>query len=316
MRDFFRTCHGFIRFTGWAQSDTQVKEDIQLDDSQPGWIEVKIGDQLFTRYDYQSYAKPIFYPVLGPHQIPMTRSFPMEEKPGEATDHPHHKSMWLGHIVNGVDFWSETGGDVKHQKIDSLDSRDHSFCVTNHWINRSNQQIVLSDQSTYRFGKSENTRWIDATITFHASHGDVRFEDTKEGFFAVRTHPNLRLKPVRENGPNGSAFNSAGDEGEGLWGKNASWVCYAGTIDNQPCAIAMFDHPTNLRHPTTWHVREYGLVAANPFGLHYFSHKPEGAGALQLKRGETIQFRYRLVLIHGEMNRDAIDAMYREYASK
>ena len=26
--------------------------------------------------------------------------------------------------------------------------------------------------------------------------------------------------------------------------------------------VAVFDHPQNPRHPTRWHVREYGLLAA------------------------------------------------------
>ena len=59
--------------------------------------------------------------------------------------------------------------------------------------------------------------------------------------------------------------------------------------------IAMFDHPSNLRHPTTWHARDYGLVAANPFGLHDFSKKnPKGAGNHVIPAGGTQTWKYGL----------------------
>jgi len=47
--------------------------------------------------------------------------------------------------------------------------------------------------------------------------------------------------------------------------KHADWCDYYGSIGGKTVGIAMFDHPSNPRHPTTWHVRDYGLFAANPF---------------------------------------------------
>lgn len=73
-------------------------------------LTVMLGDQEFTTFDFGAYNKPIFYPIYGPGQIGMTRNWPMnDEVPGEAHDHPHHKSMWISHEISGVDFWSERG---------------------------------------------------------------------------------------------------------------------------------------------------------------------------------------------------------------
>ena len=33
-----------------------------------------------------------------------------------------------------------------------------------------------------------------------------------------------------------------------------------------PQVVTLMDHPSNLRHPTWWHARDYGFMAANPFG--------------------------------------------------
>ena len=60
--------------------------------------------------------------------------------------------------------------------------------------------------------------------------------------------------------------------------------------------IALFDHPTNLRYPTYWHVRDYGLMTANPFGLSFFEGEGHD-GSHVLPAGQNLTFRYR-VLVH------------------
>jgi hypothetical protein len=64
--------------------------------------------------------------------------------------------------------------------------------------------------------------------------------------------------------------------------------------------VACFDHPSNLRYPTTWHARDYGLVAANPFGLHDFQKLPKGAGDYTLKAGSPLTLRYRWLFHKGD----------------
>ena len=53
-------------------------------------------------------------------------------------------------------------------------------------------------------------------------------------------------------------------------GKNG-WVCWVGRG-----WMAMFDHPAN-RPRARWHVRDYGLFSANPFGQNWWPG-PFGAG--------------------------------------
>ncbi len=281
-----------------------------------GAIFVKYGEELFTRYDFSSYAKPIFYPVIGPKQIPMTRNWPMKATQGEANDHPHHKSMWLGHEINGLDFWGETTGSVKHDSVVEINSENGSFSVKNDWVSQKDGTIVCTEISAFRFGAVADKRWIDATHIFYASHGDIHFEDTKEGFFAIRTHPDLRLSPDEKRGVEkvfGQAFNSQGTTGKAIWGQKAKWVYYWGPVDEQVVGIAIFDHASNLRHPTTWHAREYGLVTANPFGLHHFQKQDKGAGTHTVKKGDQITFRYRVVFQLGQQTTDELNRQFDEY---
>ena len=100
-------------------------------EKQDGVVVVNVGGKLFTKYDFKSYKRPIFFPVLGPGQVSMTRCYPMQKVPGEASDHPHHKSIWFAHgVVDGVDFWKEDGS-IKHSSFDAFDPAK-GFTVTDH----------------------------------------------------------------------------------------------------------------------------------------------------------------------------------------
>ena len=133
----------------------------------------------------------------------------------------------------------------------------------------------------------------------------------------IRTHPNLRLTHSKGvTTANGQALNSNGDKGKALWGKAAAWVDYWGEIDGKTVGVAIFDHPTNPRHPTTWHARDYGLVAANPFGWSYFKKEEKGAGDLVIKDGESVTWRYRFVFHAGDVNEANVGWLYESFANE
>jgi hypothetical protein len=152
---------------------------------------------------------------------------------------------------------------------------------------------------------------MDFNITIHASQGEVIMGDTKEGSMAVRLTPTMRLKGKVGQG---HIVNSEGIRDGDTWGKRAAWCDYYGPVNDQIVGIAIFDHPQNPRHPTWWHVRDYGLFAANPFGIHDFEKQPEGAGNLTISANENLKLRYRLVFHTGDEKQGNIDNLYREYA--
>jgi hypothetical protein len=63
-------------------------------------------------------------------------------------------------------------------------------------------------------------------------------------------------------------------------------------------------------------VRDYGLFAANPFGLHDFEKKPPGAGKLTVKAGDTITFRYRFYVHAGDEKEARVEEAYQKYAGE
>jgi hypothetical protein len=288
---------------------------------QEGKLQVRIGEALFTEYRYAEYTKPILYPIYGPHEIAMTRNYPMREIAGESHDHPHHKSMWFTHgAVNGVDFWSEGEGrgTVVQDRIIRTCSGEGQAQITtaNRWLDPQGQ-VVCTDTRLLTFSALEGgARAIDWRVTLHASAGKVVFGDTKEGMMGIRTHPKLRLKNNPAQGVTsavGHSVNSEGQKGSEAWGQSAEWIDYWARIDGCTVGVALFDHPKNPRHPTRWHARDYGLIAANPFGLHDFTDQPEGAGDMTIPAGQSVTFRYRFLLHDGDSVQANIPVRYRQY---
>jgi hypothetical protein len=285
-------------------------------ESLPGKFRVTVQGQLFAEVDYQSYAKTIVYPILGPHQIPMTRNYPMKgDVSGEPKDHPHHKSMWFAHgDVNGVSYWDERGRIV-NEKAEQVGPQ--AIRLTNRLTDpaQSDGPPVCRETIQLSFGAEPDARWIDWDISLHADPHEVKLGDTKEGTMALRVHPNLQLENDPRQGvttANGQAVNSEGVRGPDVWGKRAMWVDYFGTIEGRMVGIAFFDHPENLRHPTYWHARAYGLFSANPFGLSEFVGS--GAdGAHTIPAGQSLRLRYRFLFHDGDPTQARVAERYGQY---
>jgi hypothetical protein len=157
---------------------------------------------------------------------------------------------------------------------------------------------------------------FDYDVTYLASEGDVTLGDTKEGTMAIRLAESMRLKPNEHyvGQPAGTIVTSTGLRDGETWGKRAAWVDYHGLVKGQRMGVAILDHPLNPRHPTWWHVRDYGLFAANPFGIHDFERKPAGTGNLRIPAGEKLTFRYRFVLHRGDEQQARIAELFQDYA--
>jgi len=286
-------------------------------------IDVQIDGQPFTSYLPEDYSKPILYPILGPHGIPITRNWPMKkDAPGEAKDHVHHKSMWFTHgKVNGVDFWTEgpdTGRTVQTKLVRAEGGKERAVIEATHDWQTAEGKVVMSDTLLLGFSLVPGGRVIDWQIELHASHGSVTFGDTKEGTMAIRTRPELQLVNDPKEGvttAKGQALNSEGVRGVEVWAKRANWVDYWANVEGKTIGVAIFDHPENLRHPTWWHARDYGLISAYPFGIHDFEPgHPAGVGNFIMPEGKSVTFRYRFVFHEGDPGKAKIAALYEQYA--
>jgi len=278
-------------------------------------LKVEINGELFTEYNFKdkNAAFPYFYPLIGPTGINITRHWPMAEAENEEHDHPHHRSLWFTHgEVNGFDFWLGASGKIVHDKFTEIKSGPEVGIIQsqNKWVAKDGQ-IVCTDIRTHRFYNTPQGKMMDFEITINASNGKVVLGDTKEGSMALRLAPSMR---VEGKVGKGHIINSEGNQDKDAWGKRASWCDYYGPLNGEVVGVAIFDHPKNLRHPTWWHVRTYGLFAANPFGVHYFEQKPKGTGDLTIQAGESLTFRYRLSFHKGDDKQGKVAEYYSEYS--
>lgn len=267
----------------------------------------------------------------------------------EALDHPHHRSLWFNHgNVNGCDFWTrDKQASIVHEDFLALKSCGKYALIKtkNKWVDEKTNKVLCRDVRTLVFGvlKEDNrtVRYIDFDIVITASEDNVAFNDTKEGSFGVRVPGTMdvdimkRSKKIGNRNENwgGKILNSNGEQDGAAWAKRADWVDYSGPIPTRlndaqlaefakkenkqdlklaSGGITIMNHSDSFRYPTWWHVRTYGLYAANPFGQHDFE-PGTGDGSKVLKKGEKIHFRYRVLFHDGELDSKTIDRLYKEY---
>jgi hypothetical protein len=240
----------------------------------------------------------------------------MQRVADESTDHVHHRSLWYAHgAVNGVDLWAEgaNAGPTTHEEVlEAKSGPQQGVLSTRSLWRKKDGTPVATDERTLRFSGNDTLRFLDFEITVRATHGPVKFGDTKEGTMALRVADSMRLA-----GGQGHIVNSEGIRDGDTWGKRAKWCDYFGPVDGQVVGVAIFDHPKNSRYPTWWHVRDYGLFAANPFGKHDFEKLSDRtAGDLEVPAGQSVRFRYRFVFHEGDEKQGRVAELFDEWAAR
>jgi hypothetical protein len=256
-------------------------------------IDFTSGKNLVTRYVIDPKAsKPYFWPLNALPGVSVTRAWPMEDDKGTKKDHdhPHHKSAWFCHgdvipegleykkhikNVEGVDFWSETVGHGKIVcvRVDSpKTSKNQASIVTaNEWRTAEGQKVLDETRTIHFYPFAPGANLLVLDVDLHASVCGITFGDTKEGSLGVRVKTSMRADRGK-----GVLINAEGKSGEGkgsnkdragCWGLVSAWCDYSGPADDAGtvAGISLFADPNN-RIDTAWHARNYGLLAANPFG--------------------------------------------------
>ncbi|MCE9591009.1 MAG: PmoA family protein [Planctomycetes bacterium] len=277
-----------------------------------------------TNYRFAAaFFKPHFWPVIGPLGDPVTRAFPnTADAPDEMHDHPHHRGL---HFTHGevaypgepfTDFWAEDAGikqgRILHRAFDAgpnCNGAEATFGAVNDWLTPDGKRM-LTERAHWRItdlGGGATAFALRSALS--PVHRSISFLDTKEGSFAIRVATSMDEQKdetgPRSKDPRGVISNSLGKAGEKeCWGRPADWVDYTGLVNGRKVGVAMFDHPDN-RPRAKWHVRGYGLFAANPFGSRCFN--PEHPAAeLKLDPGQTLTLRYGLLVHPGDAGKERI----------
>lgn len=293
-------------------------------------VDILFNNRLLTAYCYyDSSRKPFLFPVNTTDGISVTRGYPFQPVAGERTDHPHHTGIWLNYeSVNGLDFWNNSTaiapdkrshyGTIVHQQILSktTNGSNATLTVATIWI-RPDKKILLNEKTTFKFSVKGNSFIIDRITSLTAKDTAVVFKDVKDGMFAIRVARELEMPSkeasnfvddkgnvttVKSSGNDnvtGMYYSSEGLTGDSVWGTKGKWAMLTGKKQDRYITIAIIDHPSNIGYPAYWHARGYGLFAINPLGRKIFSKGVEELN-LTLSPGQTIQFRYRMIIHSGK----------------
>jgi hypothetical protein len=305
-------------------------------------VDITIDGAPFTSYIWPtSLKKPVLYPLITDNGITVTRGYPLDPRPNERTDHPHHAGLWFNYgNVNGFDFWNNSDaikpearskmGSISQTKIISTHSglNRGDLLVNSVWI--TGEGVPILNQSThYIFERRKNARVIDMVVTLTALDRAV-FNDDKEGLLGMRVarwlespeekggvfldaHGNptpVDAAPADAANPaTGVYLTSEGVKGPAVWSTRGRWCSLTGNTGEHTVSIAIFDHPTNPDYPTYWHARGYGLFAANPLGRSIFDPKQKPLN-FTLEKDRSVAFRYRIALYSSaistaELNKEA-----------
>lgn len=308
-------------------------------------VDILIDGRPFTSYIYPtSLKKPVLFPISTGRGMRVTRGFPLEPRPRERVDHPHHVGLWFNHgDVNGLDFWNNSDaiageraakmGTIVHRAIVSAESgrRRGSLIVEADW-KRPDGLVLLIERTQFVFRGASKVRSIDRLTTLTAQRAPVVFRDSKEGALGLRVARELEqpadkpevytdaagtpsATPLLDNtGVTGRYVSSEGQEGDAVWGTRGNWMMLGGTISGQPVTIAMLDHPSNPGFPSYWHARGYGLFAVNPLGRRSYNEK-EPELTLRLEPGQSVTFRHRVLVVDGALTAEEAARAFKDFAA-
>ncbi|TKC09516.1 DUF6807 domain-containing protein [Pedobacter frigoris] len=322
-------------------------EDVSfVSNSKKERVEVMIGGKHFTNFIYpKDLEKPVLYPIISAGGQLVTRGFPLEKRDGERIDHPHHMGLWLNYeSVNGLDFWNNSYnipvdrkskyGWIRNVRIERTESGKNKgiLSYSANWENQA-AKVLLREQTTFVFSGTSDSRTIDRTTILTAAEDSVFFKDVKDGMLGIRltkelefasdkveeftdSQGNVTKVSASGNGANGNYLTSKGITGAGAWGTRGNWCMLYANKEGKPLAVSIIDHPKNPGYPTYWHARDYGLFAANPLGQQVFSNGKETLN-LKLKPGQSITFKYRIIINSGIiLTADALDQQAKDFSKK
>jgi Methane oxygenase PmoA len=233
------------------------------------------------------YPRPFFFPLIGPSG----RSLIRMGHPADPT-HGHHRAFWWGHqSVGGVNFWEERGDTQQIRQEDWVhyqDGMDEAGMVVRiGWFDQHKVKLMTQELIAVYRPLEKGEGWLELQTSFTSPVDDLPLGKTNFGFLGLRVAASMSA-----HYGGGKLTNSEGAIGEkDTFGKRAKWMDYSGPIVGDTWeGVTWFDHPTNPRHPTAWHVRDDGWMSA-PFCL------TEG---WTLKKGQPLVLRYGFHVHTGE----------------
>ena len=302
-----------LQITGLTAFSAAFANYVQADDiavrTRNEATTISLDEQAVLAYvtEDKKITRPFFHSLKAADGTQVSRNHPPQS--GDLGDHDlFHPGLWLAFgDISGHDTWRLKDA-VEHSRIldpslstvikDGKSSSAYKFTSINSYVDKDKDEYAR-ENCKYALTPRQGGWLLGIDISFTAQENELSFGDQEEMGRGVRLATPLIVK----NG--GTIRNSHGHKDEkGCWGKAAEWCDYSGVIAKKRFGILMMPHPENFK-PSSFHVRDYGLMVANPFAEQAFGRGK--AAKTIVKPGESLRLRIG-VLVYGLADEKPIDA--------
>jgi hypothetical protein len=226
-------------------------------------------------------------------------------------DHPHHHGLMFAVRVDDVDTWPEgKGAGVQlHRDFAGIETDRINGCGVAwfkeqlDWLVGGTDNVKLQEERTifsYDAARCEASllTW-ESRLVSPPGQGPLTLKGADYYGLGLRFVPSMDVS--------GEFVNADGARGvEGTNAACSNWCAYSAKVDGQPVTVAVFAHPGNPRHPSTWFTMTKGFAYLSAT----LNLKKE---PLTLSPGETLALRYGVAVWDGTPEPSRMDAVYRRW---
>lgn len=287
-------------------------------------LDIYFGKQRIATYlkEHPQLTRRALVNVRTPGGIPVTRNFPARKpddidpgyKAEEGIIHPiMHPGIWIGFgDVNGNDYWRLKAKVLFDGFTKPLTgtATEGQFAVRNLLMSEDGKKTVCTEITRYQFRRVPEGLLLRLEAEYQSGDHDFYFGDQEESGLAIRV-----ASPIRVQGGNGTILNNRGERnGAEIWGKEAKWFDYSGTIGDRRVGAMVIPDPTNPR-PSWLHARDYGVVVTNPFPKQPRERR-EPYVKTWVKKGEPFRLSYDVLIHEGSSDQEFDPANFYPQSSK
>jgi hypothetical protein len=234
-------------------------------------------------------------------------------------DHLWHCGFWFNwKYIDGVNYWENAAdghpeGRIRPRPPEALHVEGDTARLRAQYAYidpRRGEIATETRQIAWRRPADDGSHALDWTVALRAGAAPLTLDRTP----VTQQTPwggygGLSWRFARGMGQV-EGLDAAGRRGKAIEHQSAAWATLWGRLDGGPdlwAGVAMFDHPSNPRHPTPWR------FIADP-GFAYLNPSPLFAAPWELSAGEELVLHYRVLVYPGPADGQRLAAEFAAFA--
>ncbi|MHB8969168.1 MAG: DUF6807 family protein [Pirellulaceae bacterium] len=298
-----RLCMAFIVFVVCAcRTPLRAQSIAEIDKA--GVVTVQENGQ--TLLEYRSLPNPMKVYLskwFTPQGTQVLRDSP--------SDHVHHHALMYALGIDDCDFWSEVPAKNYGKQVPASEasvmassSGDHCQVVIKqaiNWVNTQDQVLAVEAREiTALRGEVQAASLLTWSTTLTPTEAKPEVELWGSHYFG------LGMRFVESMDKDVTFVTPGNETGTVVRGSEkltrATWCALRAKADGKPVTIAMFDAPSNPRHPATWFTMTAFTYLSATLDL--------AKEKMTISRDHPLQVKYGVAAWDGEVDKAEIERVY------